>query len=457
MKKIDWYILKKLLFTFIFCLLLFTVIAVAIDSSEKSDDFVRANFSTSEIINKYYLGFVPYIWSLLFPLFVFIAVIFFTSRMASRSEIIAILASGTSYNRFLRSYLVGGLLLAAVLWVGSRYWIPRANGIRSFFQTNYVDKNDATKNRITGNILTVIPEEEDDDGNVTQEEGVDIASQTFRRSYTNWLPSLTIRYEPVRNIVLRAAGYKSLVRPKLSQLAPRAVIEDNEGEFGNPDLKPYQAWNADASIEYYFGRNAALSAGFFYKDIKDYVVQTVSADVLYNGVTLDQATTFVNGDSAKVKGIELSYSQAFDFLPAPFDGLLTQLNYTYTDATGTVFTDGDASDPRKIPLMSSSKHTFNAVLGYEKGPLSLRIAGSYRDKYLDEVGDDASSDRYVSDLFQLDLSAKYRILPGVRLSAEWVNATNAPYFAYQNLGGSRRLLQYEEYSWTAKFGISASF
>lgn len=151
MKKIDWYILKKLLFTFIFCLLLFTVIAVAIDSSEKSDDFVRANFSTSEIINKYYIGFVPYIWSLLFPLFVFIAVIFFTSRMASRSEIIAILASGTSYNRFLRSYLVGGLLLSAVLWVGSRYWIPRANGIRSFFQTNYVDKNDATKNRIMGN------------------------------------------------------------------------------------------------------------------------------------------------------------------------------------------------------------------------------------------------------------------------------------------------------------------
>ncbi|MEO7923051.1 MAG: LptF/LptG family permease [Chitinophagaceae bacterium] len=151
MKKIDWYILKKLLFTFIFCLLLFTVIAVAIDSSEKSDDFVRANFSTSEIINKYYIGFVPYIWSLLFPLFVFIAVIFFTSRMASRSEIIAILASGTSYNRFLRSYFVGGLLLAALLWVGSRYWIPRANGIRSNFQANYVDKNDYTKNRVFGN------------------------------------------------------------------------------------------------------------------------------------------------------------------------------------------------------------------------------------------------------------------------------------------------------------------
>jgi lipopolysaccharide export system permease protein len=128
-------------------MLLFTVIAVAVDSSEKTDDFVKANLTTSEIITKYYLGFVPFIWSLLFPLFVFIAVIFFTSRMATRSEVIAILASGTSYNRFLRPYLVGGVLLAALLWVGSRYWIPRANIIRSNFQTRFVDSHDPTKNR----------------------------------------------------------------------------------------------------------------------------------------------------------------------------------------------------------------------------------------------------------------------------------------------------------------------
>src|SRR5258705_2551508 len=147
MKKIDWYILKKFIVTFIFCMLLFTVIAVAVDSSEKTDDFVKANLTTSEIISKYYLCFVPFLWSLLFPLFVFIAVIFFTSRMATRSEVIAILASGTSYNRFLRPYLVGGVLLAALLWVGSRYWIPRANIIRSNFQTRFVDSHDPTKNR----------------------------------------------------------------------------------------------------------------------------------------------------------------------------------------------------------------------------------------------------------------------------------------------------------------------
>ncbi|KRB85890.1 TonB-dependent receptor [Sphingomonas sp. Root710] len=314
-----------------------------------------------------------------------------------------------------------------------------------------------TRNRITGNQLTLVEEGDEYQGVEVDEDSVFVTAQSFKRNYTDILPSLTVRYEPVRNFVLRAAGYKSLVRPKLSKLAPRAVIEDGEGEFGNPALKPYKAWNIDLSVEYYLGRNAAISAGFFYKDIKDYIVDVVSEDVLYNGVLLDEAKTSINGPKAKVKGLELSYSQAFDFLPAPFDGLLTQLNYTYTDAKGTVFTDGDITDPRRIRLPASSKHTFNAVLGYEKGPLSLRAAGTFRDKYLDEVGDDPSSDRYVSKHFQLDLSAKYKITDGIRIFAEWVNVTDEPYFAYQNLNNGRRLLQYEEYSWTAKFGVTAAF
>ena len=113
MQKIDWYILKKFLVTFFFCLVLFSIIAVAVDSSEKTDDFVKANLTTRQIITEYYFGFVPFIWSLLFPLFVFIAVIFFTSKMAVRSEIIAILASGTSYNRFLRPYVIGNFSLSS--------------------------------------------------------------------------------------------------------------------------------------------------------------------------------------------------------------------------------------------------------------------------------------------------------------------------------------------------------
>ncbi len=151
MQKLDWYILKKFLVTFIFCLLLFTVVAVAVDSSEKADNFVKSGFNTIGLIRNYFIGFVPWIWGLLFPLFVFIAVIFFTSRMANRSEIIAILASGISFNRFLRPYLAGGIILASILWLGSRNWIPRGNVIKGNFLTKYVDKSDPTKNMIYGN------------------------------------------------------------------------------------------------------------------------------------------------------------------------------------------------------------------------------------------------------------------------------------------------------------------
>lgn len=127
--------------TFFFVLLLFTVIGVVIDISEKTDDFVRSGLSTYQIITQYYYGFIPRIGAMLFPLWVFIAAIFFTSKMAGRSEIIAILASGTSYNRFLRPYLFAGLLFAVMLWFLQRTVIPRANEIFSVFQVTYVDNN----------------------------------------------------------------------------------------------------------------------------------------------------------------------------------------------------------------------------------------------------------------------------------------------------------------------------
>lgn len=128
-------------------MLLFTVIAVAVDSSEKADDFIKTKLSNWEIFKQYYVGFIPFIWSLLFPLFVFIAVIFFTSKMAMRSEVIAILASGTTFNRFLRPYIIGGLFLAAILFAGRYYFIPKANVLYTTFMQQKLDKHNPLKNR----------------------------------------------------------------------------------------------------------------------------------------------------------------------------------------------------------------------------------------------------------------------------------------------------------------------
>jgi lipopolysaccharide export system permease protein len=141
--KIDWYILKKFFITFFFCMFIMTTLAVAIDISEKTDDFVKSGMSSRQIFMRYYIGFIPWIWGMLYPLFVFIAVIFFTSKMAARSEVIAILASGTSYNRWLRPYLLGGLFFAIILFFAARYVLPKGNSIRSRFQSTYIDHNNS--------------------------------------------------------------------------------------------------------------------------------------------------------------------------------------------------------------------------------------------------------------------------------------------------------------------------
>lgn len=150
MTKLDWYILKKFLSTFFFCMIIMTTLAVAVDISEKTDDFVKSGLTTSQIFWDYYIGFIPFIWGMLYPLFVFIAVIFFTSKMALRSEVIAILASGTTYNRWLRPYIIGGLFFAAGLFFSARYMLPRANEIRSRFQATYIDYNGPSATTGTG-------------------------------------------------------------------------------------------------------------------------------------------------------------------------------------------------------------------------------------------------------------------------------------------------------------------
>ncbi len=141
MKKLDKYILSKYLISFFFCLLLFTAIVVVVDISEKTEDFVKSKLSIWQIITDYYFGFIPRIDAMLFPLFVFIAVIFFTSKMAGNSEVIAILSSGVSFRRFLLPYVIGGIFLSLLLWLGYQYVVPKANRKWADFEKNYVDVN----------------------------------------------------------------------------------------------------------------------------------------------------------------------------------------------------------------------------------------------------------------------------------------------------------------------------
>lgn len=137
-KIIDRYIIKKFISTFFIALLLFIGIVIIFDISEKIDDFVKNNAPLNEIIFGYYINFIPYFMNMFSSLFVFITVIFFTSRMAANSEIIAILSGGISFKRLLVPYLISAGLIAILSLCLNLFIIPRSNVKRIEFEEKYV-------------------------------------------------------------------------------------------------------------------------------------------------------------------------------------------------------------------------------------------------------------------------------------------------------------------------------
>lgn len=136
-KLIDAYIVRKFLGTFFFCLVLILTIAVVFDFAEKIDNFMEKNAPLKAIIFDYYMNFIPYFATLFAPLFVFIAVIFFTSKMAVNTEIIAILNSGMSFRRMMWPYFLSALVIAIFTFVLTNFIIPKANLTRMDFEDKY--------------------------------------------------------------------------------------------------------------------------------------------------------------------------------------------------------------------------------------------------------------------------------------------------------------------------------
>ena len=138
MQKLDWYILKKFLGTFFFTLSLILLIVIIFDVSEKIDDFLEHELSIKTIIFDYYFNFIPYFGNLFSPLFIFISVIFFTSKMANDSEVIAILNSGMSFSRFLRPFIIASIILGTLSFLLGNFIIPPSNSKRIDFENKYL-------------------------------------------------------------------------------------------------------------------------------------------------------------------------------------------------------------------------------------------------------------------------------------------------------------------------------
>ena len=140
-KILDRYIVTKFLTTFLIALLVVILLVIIFDISEKIENFVQHEVPLKSIVFDYYVNFIPYFINMFSPLFVFITVIFFTSRMAANSEIIAILSGGVSYHRMMVPYMVSAALIALLSLGLNLFIIPRSNATRVDFETKYIDQH----------------------------------------------------------------------------------------------------------------------------------------------------------------------------------------------------------------------------------------------------------------------------------------------------------------------------
>ncbi|MCU4676793.1 TonB-dependent receptor [Catenovulum sp. 2E275] len=297
-----------------------------------------------------------------------------------------------------------------------------------------------------GQRVEVVEDEQADD------EYVDTTSWTGERDYSKVLPSVNLKYQFSDQIIGRAAFTQTLARPKFEDVAAFQIISttteeddgvfetEREAEVGNPELKPYFSDNFDLSIEYYPGHIGVLSAGYFHKNIDNFVV---IANVAGTGdwTEYDEVYQAINGESATLSGIELAWVKTFD------SGLLMSANATFTDSEATTIVDGEAFETQ---LPNQSDTTANFTLGYESDLLSLRLTSVYKSKNLEEIDDGLL--RYEDAHTQFDFTAKYYINQQTHVYFNAVNLNDEPMYHY--FDNKNTNAQYETYGRTFELGFS---
>lgn len=275
---------------------------------------------------------------------------------------------------------------------------------------------------------------------------------SFDNAYTDVLPSANFALSLRDDLITRIALAKVITRPDLQDMAPRLTFNSgdiNTASGGNPNLEPFEAWQYDATIEWYLDDVTALSAGIFYKDISTFI-QTQKSDLVFNG-EIYELSSKVNGSNADVTGVELAYQQLFDFLPAPFDGLGLQANYTYTDSSAR-YVDGNKTVTGD--LENVAKNSYNLTAFYEKGPVGVRFSYSWRDDVLNQIGTNNLASENKSSFGSLDLSGSYAVNDAITVFVEGINITGE---VQQEFVMNNEFRSYTDYGRTFSLGIRASY
>jgi TonB-dependent receptor len=247
-------------------------------------------------------------------------------------------------------------------------------------------------------------------------------------SYTKYLPSFNLKYDYSDELVVRSTYSTTLTRPNLPSLAPSEIVNGIDegggtGSRGNPNLEPFTADNFDLGLEWYFDDEALLSANLFYKDIGGLIDTTSFTEVRSfprqaDGILVEGPivfTSFENGVSAEIKGLELGYQQPIG------ENFGVILNYTFADSSADFGAEGDV---RSTGLPGLSRSSYNASVYFDNGKLDARFSYAWRERYLAAFTDDFGVPRFTDDFGQLDFSANYAVNDAIQLQLQVLNITN---------------------------------
>ena len=260
---------------------------------------------------------------------------------------------------------------------------------------------------------------------------------SLKSSYTDWLPSFNARLKLTEQLFLRFAGSKTITRPSFGSLSPSLTLNANpvdpnlnSGSQGNPDLKPVRSTGYDLSLEYYFNKSDLVYGAVFHKDVTGFI-GSFSTPQTYDGVTY-LIRTSKNLNPATIKGFEIGFQTFFTALPAPFDGLGLQSNFTYVEST-TPTTVSGLGAPVNAPLTNLSKRAYNIVAMYEKGPFSARVAYNYRSNFVTGFAYFVNTGLLNQELqgyADLDASLNYSLTKNVTIAVQGVNLTDTLRYQY---------------------------
>ncbi|MEJ5105937.1 TonB-dependent receptor [Chryseobacterium sp. MYb328] len=310
-------------------------------------------------------------------------------------------------------------------------------------------------------------------GNYVMNESDLVGKINNTNTYTNVLPSLSFKYVPVHDLVLRAAFTTALARPNYYSLVPylNVISEDEIVSAGNPNLKATYAYNFDFMAEKYFKSVGILSGGIFYKNLKDFIYTFSRRNYTTNDFASDFAgqsnpipagennwkfTQQHNGDNVSIYGFEVALQRQLDFIPGAFwKGMGIYVNYTYTHSKAKGITNEEGIERTDVGFPGAAPHMFNGSLSWENKRFSARVSMNYASHYIDELGGKSFDDRYYDKQFFLDANASYKITSQLRFFAEANNLTNQPLRYYQGIPS--RTAQAEYYRPRFTLGVKFDF